>query len=310
MIGWGNSIKLCKISERNLNEILERKLPRKFVLIPSLFEIKECICGIAPFRKDIVTICLDITNSISNSCQPRIKVNHPLQEDSIEISNDLMPIKGFENYVFTDYQLEYLYEDNLYFIISPKDVVIAKPKEEDDHIEWLIGKKKFEQALIDIRSCKQLKKYNRTSVGRLYLKHLIEENTDASLMKAAQLSGQFLEFDKACWEELILEFLQKKKLELLEPYIPIDERLSFSPEIGEIVLNYFLENDSNRFLQIIRRWPARMYNVAHLINTVESALSINERNHPLFEALAELHIHQGKLIKSRTMNLKSNFLSL
>lgn len=306
LIGWGNSIKLCKIGERNLNEILEKKLPRKFVLIPSLFEIKECICGIAPFRNNIVTICLDITNSITNSNQPRIKVNHPLVEDSIEVSNDLMPIKGFEKYVFTDYQLEYLYEDNLYFIISPKDVVIAKPKEEDDHIEWLVSKKKFEQALVDIRAFKELKKYSKSIVGRLYLKHLIEENTNESLKKAAKLSGQFLEFDKACWEELILQFLQKKKLELLEPHIPIDERLTLSSEIGEIVLNYFLENDSNRFLEIIRKWPSRMYNVAQLINTVESALSINESNPPLFEALAELHIHQGEYDKALADYLSVN----
>ena len=68
--------------------------------------------------------------------------------------------------------------------------MIAKPKEEDDHIEWLIGKKKFEQALVDIRSFKKLKKYDRTSVDRLYLKNLIETNTDASLKKAGQLSGQ------------------------------------------------------------------------------------------------------------------------
>lgn len=306
LIGWGNSIKLCKIGERNLKEILEKKLPRKFVLIPSLFEIKECICGIAPFRNNIVTICLDIENSISKSSQPRIKVNHPLVEDSVEVSNDLMPIKGFENYVFTDYQLEYLFEDNLYFIISPKDVVIAKPKEEDDHIEWLIGKKRFEQALNDIRSCKELKKYNAAIVGKLYLKHLIEEDTDASFEKAAKLSGRFLSFDRTCWEELILQFLQKRKLELLEPYIPIDERLSLTPEIGEIVLNYFLENDSNRFLQIIRKWPARMYNVQQLINTVESALSINASNYPLFEALAELHIHTGDYDKALADYLSVN----
>lgn len=298
LIGWGNSIKLCKIGERNLKEILEKKLPRKFVLIPSLFEIKECICGIAPFRNNIVTICLDIENGLSNSSQPRIKVNHPLVEDSIEVSNDLMPIKGFESYVFTDYQLEYLFEDNLYFIISPKDVVIAKPKEEDDHIEWLIGKKKFEQALSDIRACKELKKYNASIVGKLYLKHLIEEDTDASLRKAAKESARYLAFDRACWEELILQFLQKRKLELLEPYIPIDERLSLTPEIGEIVLNYFLENDSNRFLQIIRKWPPRMYNVQQLISTVQSALSINATNTPLFEALAELHIHTGEYEKA------------
>lgn len=307
LIGWGSSVKFCKINERELNEVIEKKLPRKFVLIPSLFDIKdECICGIAPFRKNIIVICLDVSTSITNSCQPSIKVEQPLIESSVNISDDLIPIKGFENYVFTDYQLEYLHEDNSYFIISPKDVVIAKPKDDDDHIGWLIDKKRFEHALNDIKACKELKKYNSTVVGRLYIEHLIKEKTEAGFKKAASLSRQFVGFDNNYWEYLIIQFLDNNKLEYLEPHIPIDDRLSLRTEIGEIILNYFLFNNSAKFLEIIRKWPPRMYIVKDLVKTVESALSNNSHSNSLFEALAELHIHQGDYEKALADYLSVN----
>jgi hypothetical protein len=35
-------------------------------------------------------------------------------------------------------------EDNLFYIISPKDVVVARPRDMDDHITWLIRHEDFE----------------------------------------------------------------------------------------------------------------------------------------------------------------------
>lgn len=34
--------------------------------------------------------------------------------------------------------------ESLYYIISPKDIVVAKERDQDDHIDWLLDKKKYE----------------------------------------------------------------------------------------------------------------------------------------------------------------------
>ena len=34
--------------------------------------------------------------------------------------------------------IESVSEDNHFFIISPKDVVVAKPRDQDDHVTWLL----------------------------------------------------------------------------------------------------------------------------------------------------------------------------
>jgi len=43
-------------------------------------------------------------------------------------------------FVFT----ENVSEENLFYIVSPKDLVLAKPRNIDDHIKWLTDHGKYE----------------------------------------------------------------------------------------------------------------------------------------------------------------------
>lgn len=43
---------------------------------------------------------------------------------------------------------EYLEGESLFYIVSPRDVVVAKERDQDDHIDWLLEKKKYEVVLI------------------------------------------------------------------------------------------------------------------------------------------------------------------
>lgn len=44
----------------------------------------------------------------------------------------------YAEYKINDYHLETLIEENLYFIVSPKDIVVASLYEYDDRVKWLI----------------------------------------------------------------------------------------------------------------------------------------------------------------------------
>lgn len=41
---------------------------------------------------------------------------------------------------------EYSEGESLFYIVSPRDVVVAKERDQDDHIDWLLEKKKYEVA--------------------------------------------------------------------------------------------------------------------------------------------------------------------
>lgn len=50
----------------------------------------------------------------------------------------LFYISRYSEYKINDYHLETLIEENLYFIVSPKDIIVASLYENDDRVKWLI----------------------------------------------------------------------------------------------------------------------------------------------------------------------------
>lgn len=42
--------------------------------------------------------------------------------------------------------------ESLFYIISPKDIVVAKERDQDDHIDWLLEKKKYEVCVVELRA--------------------------------------------------------------------------------------------------------------------------------------------------------------
>ena len=68
---------------------------------------------------------------------------------------------GFERLSAKDYRLAYLpatvgggaggggvNDGGVYFIVSPKDLVVARPRDFDDHISWLLDRRLFGQVYI------------------------------------------------------------------------------------------------------------------------------------------------------------------
>ena len=52
--------------------------------------------------------------------------------------------------------------ESLFYIISPKDIVVAKERDQDDHIDWLLEKKKYEVCVVGLYE--RLKRLRRTVV--------------------------------------------------------------------------------------------------------------------------------------------------
>lgn len=86
-----------------------------------------------------------------------------------------------------------------FFIVSPKDIVVASLYDADDRIEWLLSHGKFEQALEAVTmNDKDCKKHTLLNVGRIYLDHLLAcEKYD----EAGKLCLKVLGRNKKLWEE-------------------------------------------------------------------------------------------------------------
>lgn len=61
-----------------------------------------------------------------------------LIEKKKQIKHEIVYRFSYAEYKCNDYHLDSLIEESQYFIVSPKDIVVASLYENDDRIKWLI----------------------------------------------------------------------------------------------------------------------------------------------------------------------------
>ncbi|KAK0051675.1 vacuolar protein sorting-associated protein 41 [Biomphalaria pfeifferi] len=267
LIGWGDKIKICVVKETPKHT---EEGPSRFVEITHIFSTDFIICGLAPLATNLVVLSCEKTEEnqgpgLTQSGRPHLQILDPLVRSYEEISNDALSIRGFQLVRCNDYHLECIPEENLFFIVSPKDIVVAKLRDQDDHISWLMEYKKYEEAMAAATvHSKELKQHTYFDIGREYLNYLLEEE---AYDDAGRLCVKILGRKKESWEEEILKFAKIQQLKAIASYIPRSApRLSSA--IYEMVLNEFLTTDCERFYQLIREWSPDLYDNESIISAV------------------------------------------
>lgn len=69
-----------------------------------------------------------------------------------------------------DYHLEAVPGENRYFIVAPRDVVIASVYDANDKVKWLVQHDMYEAAL---EAVKESQKFTMLEVGRSYINYLL-----------------------------------------------------------------------------------------------------------------------------------------
>lgn len=304
LIGWVDTVRICQIKKRSNQELLNRELP-EFVVEPvSTFQVDFYISGIAPLENQLVLLgCLKELAEDGKSQRPTLHVIEPKYQDFNIICANSLSLRGYEEYSCNDYHLDCLIEENRFFIVSPKDIVIASLYDADDRIEWLLSHGKFEKALEAVtenggNNCK----HSLTDVGRIYLDHLLNvEKYDEAGKLCLTILGQ----DKKLWEEEVYKFAKVHQLRTISAYLPRGD-VTLDPLIYEMVLYEYLKFDANGFLQLIKEWPPKLYTVTAVVNMVLDHFikNTNQRQNVLLEALAILYSHDGKYDKALAMYLK------
>ncbi|CAK9833550.1 Vacuolar protein sorting-associated protein 41 homolog [Anthophora retusa] len=304
LIGWVDIVRICQIRKRSIQEMVNRDLPEYAVDPVSTFKVDFYISGIAPLENQLVLLgCVKELDANGKSQRPTVHVVEPMYEDFSLVCANSLTLRGYKEYSCNDYHLDCLKEENRFFIVSPKDIVVASLYDANDKIEWLLSHGKFEQALeaVTVNNGKDCKKYTLVNVGRVYLDHLLaSEKYD----EAGKLCLKILGKDKQLWEEEVYKFARVHQLRSISSYLPRGN-VKLEPLIYEMVLYEYLIMDPDGFLQLIKEWSPELYNVATVVNGILEHLLVHQQpNAALLEALTILYIHDGKYDRALAMYLK------
>ncbi|XP_065557779.1 vacuolar protein sorting-associated protein 41 homolog isoform X2 [Artemia franciscana] len=301
VVGWGTEVKVCRVRKRYDTDIESRELPNFLVEILSMFVAEFTVCGLGHIG-DQLTILSSSPDGTENPVLRTVEY-HP--ESYTETSLVEWPLQEKANYTPNDFHLLCLSEEFVFFLVSPKSVVIARQRDAEDHIQWLLDHGMFEEALSDVSqpSGRNLKKYSRLSIGRSYIDFLLDKD---DYEKAASVCEQVLGKDKILWEQEFSKFLEKKQLRAICQFLPVDSYGILSSTVYEAVLIEFLYSDSDLFLELISKWPKNIYRVELVINETLKYISSgsNDEDITLLTALALLYINQGGYEKAMTLYLK------
>ena len=224
LIAWADQIKVARIRTRqrppNAPSV---NLPPLAVEITAVFQLDCMISGVVPHlvfppsdahpppaaanpalpaaRKPTLTAFLVLAYNVpdtsllrgdeaasSPAAQARKAAERPelriISRGGEELANDALSIAGFERWGCNDYVLVEVPEPGAYVVMSPKDVVVVRPRDWKDHVAWLVERQRYEEALDEIeahtRDCgaEQAKDHegiDAVEIGQKYIQHLISE---------------------------------------------------------------------------------------------------------------------------------------
>lgn len=104
-----------------------------------------------------------------------------------ELAADALSITGFERWGCNDYVLVDVpsnQHEAFYVVLSPKDVVVVRPRDWRDHVAWLVERKRYEEALEEIErrqvagetaAAEGEEGIDAIAIGQKYIEHLVSE---------------------------------------------------------------------------------------------------------------------------------------
>ncbi|CAO3637448.1 unnamed protein product [Cunninghamella blakesleeana] len=331
LIGWADTVKIAVVEEKPKHLQMQGQ-PNYYVKVISVVQTDYIISGIAPFEDMILTLGYVIEDDISSTDidvqvpdyqQKRRLASRPElhildQHTNEEVSVDVLPLNGYEHYQANDYALGFLMEEDMFYVMGPKDLFVAKPRGLDDHIEWLLEHEKYGEALNAARNAalsygttkdednngieiiNGTKDLNVRDIGETYLNWLVKEN---KYEDAAKECKDILGDDKDAWEAWVFKFSEEGQLGAITKYIPI-KNPQLSDTVYEMVLLWYMENDQKGLLDTIHKWPHDLYIISNIINAVEGYLANDQNNEILLEVLADLYDYNKRPDMAIEYNLR------
>lgn len=70
--------------------------------------------------------------------RPQLCVLQYKSNNYVEVCTDSLSMRGYQEYEINDYCLDLVPDEKQFFVVSPKDVVVASLLDKDELVAWLI----------------------------------------------------------------------------------------------------------------------------------------------------------------------------
>ncbi|WWD19691.1 hypothetical protein CI109_104155 [Kwoniella shandongensis] len=306
IIGWADFIKVIRVRSRARSQTTTG-LPPLTVGMTAIYQVDCMISGIAQYQSSYVVLAYIPPDTYENEAtdnpaeQRRKAANRPelrLIDKGEEVNADALSLANFHMYGCNDYSLVRSQRpgEDVFFVVSPSDVIVVRPRDEADHIEWLVERERYEEALTAAEDLQ--KKHGNaldvTAIGLKYMQHLMGQG---HYDQAAALAPKVLAQDAVAWEKWIDIFVEQQQLPVIIPFIPTSK-----PQLGrpvyEMVFGHLLLNDKQALLKTITTWPVEVYDVNTVVGAVQGELQATKDDPILLECLGELHLNNRQPAKA------------
>lgn len=223
VIGWADYVKVVRVRNRPKGQ---QGLPPLNIEVLSVWEVDCMVAGLAPYHTSGNVILAYIPpDTYENEAtqdraeQRRKAANRPelrIIDKGDEIAADELAVASYELYGCNDYHLAASKRQDdvdVFLVLTPSDLVLVRPRDAADHIDWLVDRERYEEALTAAEElqAKHGGALDVQAIGLKYMRHLIsEENYE----QAASLAPKVLRRDAELWESWIYKFAQHNHLEV------------------------------------------------------------------------------------------------
>ena len=185
------------------------------------------------------------------------------------------------------------------YIVSPRDIVVARSRNWDDRVGWLLARGKVEAALgMATAHAAELKAHRVMDIAEVHIGSLLRAGEHT---QAAQTCVVHLGRNPELWSRWLRAFATVGALTHIAPHVPVSNP-QLPPEAYEHALASAItpsassaEGPGAQLLALLRQWPATVYRPAVAQRSVLEAarrlpggLLAQPR---LMEAMALLHCH-------------------
>ncbi|GJJ10532.1 hypothetical protein Clacol_004759 [Clathrus columnatus] len=316
LIAWADYIKVARIRARPRTAPGSSSLPPLYAEVTAAFQLDCMISGIVPHPtpssstisvsnapKSFLVLAYTVSDKVINevtvdrSEQTRKAASRPelriITRRGEELSSDELSLPGYPLFQCNDYCLVQAegFSGQCHVVLSPKNIVLVRLRDKKDHVNWLIERKRFEEALDIAESLKdEGVEIDANAIGQQYIEYTF---TEGKYDKAAHLCPKVFGQNALLWEKWVFRFAQHHQLETVIPYVPTDT-LQLNHLVYEMILAHYLAHNAQNLLRTIKSWPNTVYDISAVIIAVQAELdrvpSTSPRGILLMDCLAELYI--------------------
>ncbi|CAF0783646.1 unnamed protein product [Adineta ricciae] len=279
-------------------------VPKKSMNIVMTFKIEFYACGLTSVNRDLFLLGIEDYSIANGVTDPSLTVLQSIDRNYEEKAHDRFVLSRNKDTSPFQFQLEYLPDERCFFILSPYDIIKAEHRNYDDHIDYLISKKRFDEAIQAFEQPKNTtdkpQRHTKRSVYQEYVKELIENGQSKTAVKL------FPDVYKTAeeWEEQIQKFIDRKELDIITPYIPTVLPKLNPTAYDKVLETYLSEKKYDKLKELLTTWPSDIYNVTSIDHLTRIKMDDDHTSKTLLECSAILAEKQGNVVKTLDIYLK------